>query len=138
MNPVNELGRARVPFTELMDLASELMSGSVLEASDDFFAPKENLIKSQAAVFNPDKYTENGKWMDGWESRRKRNLAPGDDHDWCVLRLGAAGRIHGVNVDTAHFLGNFPEYCSLEAIHAPGVSRVPEGDWTEILSKSKL
>jgi allantoicase len=48
MNPVNELGRARVPFTELMDLASELMSGSVLEASDDFFAPKENLIKSQA------------------------------------------------------------------------------------------
>ena len=64
---MNELGRARVPFTELMDLASELMSGSVLEASDDFFAPKENLIKSQAAVFIPDKYTENGKWMDGWE-----------------------------------------------------------------------
>jgi allantoicase len=138
MNPVNELGRARVPFTELMDLASELMSGSVLEASDDFFAPKENLIKSQAAVFIPDKYTENGKWMDGWESRRKRNLTPGDDHDWCVLRLGAAGRIHGVNVDTAHFLGNFPEYCSLEAIHVPGVSGVPKGDWTEILCKSKL
>lgn len=130
---------ARVPFTDLIDLASELFNGKVLEASDDFFAEKENLIKQAAPIFIPDKYTEFGKWMDGWESRRKRNLAPGNDHDWCVLRLGAPGVIHGVDVDTAFFLGNYPEYCSIEAAFAPDESGVPRSAaWTEILSKSAL
>jgi allantoicase len=55
-------------------------------------------------VFIEDKYTERGKWMDGWESRRKR--VPG--HDWCVIQLGLPGVIHGVDVDTNHFLGNAP------------------------------
>lgn len=132
--------RSRVPFTDLIDLASEMLGGRVLEASDDFFAPKENLINTAAPVFIPDKYTEFGKWMDGWESRRKRNLAPGNDHDWCILRLGAAGVIRGVDVDTAFFTGNYPEYCSLEATYAPDETGAPgsSAKWTEILSKSQL
>src|SRR6185312_3816526 len=115
-----------VPFTELIDLACENVGGHALEANDEFFAPKENLVKPEAAVFIPGKYTEFGKWMDGWESRRKR----GPGHDWCVVKLGLPGRVVGVNVDTAHFTGNYPEYCSIDACASdekPGAAAT----WTE-------
>src|SRR5271170_7926928 len=114
-------------FTDLVDLASERLGGIVLSATDEFFAPKENLLKPGAAVFVPDKYVDTGKWMDGWETRRHR--AP--DHDWCVIRFGAPGIIRGIIADTAHFTGNFPEACSLEA-SADGKS------WTEVLERSDL
>jgi allantoicase len=68
-------------FTELIDLAAERVGGAVLYANDDFFAPKENLLKSSAPVFREGEYTDRGKWMDGWESRRRRT--PG--FDWCVI-----------------------------------------------------
>ena len=41
-------------------------------ANDEFFAEKENLLKPGRGIFIPDKYTDRGKWMDGWESRRRR------------------------------------------------------------------
>lgn len=97
-------------FTQLADLASERLGGKVIAASDDFFAPKENLLKESKPVFIPGKYTPRGKWMDGWESRRRRT--PG--HDWCIVRLGLPGIIRGVVVDTSFFTGNFPERFSLE------------------------
>lgn len=114
-------------FTEWVDLASERLGGAVLSATDEFFAPKENLLKSSPPVFLPGKYIDTGKWMDGWETRRHR--AP--DHDWCLIRLGAAGIIRGLLVDITHFKGNFPEKCSLEA-------SADEHDWTELLSPSSL
>ena len=97
-------------FIDLIDLASEKVGGAVVFANDDFFAPKENLLKASEPVFIEGKYTERGKWMDGWESRRRRT--PG--FDWCVIRLGLAGIIRGVVVDTSYFRGNYPEHCSLE------------------------
>jgi allantoicase len=97
-------------FTQFADLASERLGGRVLEANDDFFAPKENLVKESNPVFIEGKYTSRGKWMDGWESRRRRT--PG--HDWCIIRLGLPGKIHGVTVDTSFFTGNYPERFSLE------------------------
>jgi len=75
-------------FSNLIDLAAERVGGAVLFANDDFFAPKENLLKASAPVFVEGKYTERGKWMDGWESRRRRT--PG--FDWCLIRLGLPGR----------------------------------------------
>lgn len=114
-------------FTDLVDLASERLGGAVLSATDEFFAPKENLLKSGPAVFIPDKYVDTGKWMDGWETRRHR--AP--NHDSCIIRLGAPGIIRGIVVDTAHFTGNFPEKCSLEAL-------AEFEQWTEILPPSPL
>ena len=96
-------------FTELIDLASERLGGAVLVASDDFFAPKENLLRASAPIFIADKYTDNGKWMDGWESRRRRT--PG--FDWCIIRLGLPGIVRGVMVDTSFFRGNHPEHCAL-------------------------
>src|SRR5213078_3392257 len=95
----------------LIDLAQERLGGAVLYANDDFFAPKENLLKASAPVFREGVYTDRGKWMDGWESRRRRT--PG--FDWCIVRLGLAGRVRGVVVDTSYFRGNYPEQCSLEA-----------------------
>ena len=79
-------------FTELVDLASERLGGAVVFANDEFFAPKENLLKASAPVFVEGKYTERGKWMDGWESARRRT--PG--YDWCLVRLGLPGRVRGV------------------------------------------
>jgi allantoicase len=98
-------------FTELIDLASERLGGAVLVANDEFFAPKENLLKPGVAVFLEGEYTERGKWMDGWETRRRRT--PG--FDWCIIRLGLPGIVCGVVVDTSYFRGNYPEHCSIEA-----------------------
>lgn len=104
-------------FTELIDLASERLGGTVLFANDDFFASKDNLLKQSSPVFIEGKYTDRGKWMDGWESRRRRT--PG--FDWCIIRLGLAGIVRGVVVDTSYFRGNYPEHCSLEGATFSGL-----------------
>jgi len=88
----------------LVDLASARLGGVALLANDEFFAEKENLLKAGRGIFIPDRYTDRGKWMDGWESRRRRT--PG--HDWCVVQLGLRGIIREVDIDTNHFLGNHP------------------------------
>jgi allantoicase len=126
-------------FTNLVDLASARVGGRAVAANDDFFAPKANLVKAEPAVWIADKSTSRGKWMDGWESRRRR--VPG--HDWCIVELGMRGVIHGVNVDTSHFTGNFPSHCSIEAIDAPRGVKPPQyaaegAPWTTILAKTAL
>ncbi len=119
-------------FTHLINLAAERVGGKTLEVTDDFFADKENLLKPGRGIFIADKYTDHGKWMDGWESRRKRT--PG--HDWCTLKLGLRGVIAGVDIDTNHFLGNHPPHASLEAACVGG--EPDESDWQEILGKRPL
>jgi len=124
-------------FTDLVDLAAERLGGSVLTANDEFFAPKENLLKAGEAVWIEGKYTEVGKWMDGWETRRRRE--PG--HDWCIVRLGLPGALQGVIVDTAYFRGNFPESCSIEACAVEGYPTPEEviaAEWVEVLPRSVL
>src|SRR5687768_7147553 len=126
-------------FTELVDIASEKLGGAVLVANDEFFAPKENLLKASAPIFIEGKYTDLGKWMDGWESRRRRT--PG--FDWCIIRLGLPGTIRGVVVDTSFFRGNYPEHCSLEACSVAGLPTVEEltdnaVQWTEVLPQVPL
>src|SRR5205085_1949461 len=126
-------------FTELVDLAAERLGGAVLYANDDFFAPKENLLKASAPIFIEGKYTDRGKLMDGWESRRRRT--PG--FDWCLIRLGLPGLVRGVVVDTSFFRGNYPESCSLEAGAPAGNATVEEVadervEWVEILPPPRL
>ena len=75
-------------FTDLIDLAAERLGGAVLLANDEFFAPKESLLRAAPAVWKEGENTDRGKWMDGWETRRRRT--PG--HDWCIVRLGLSGR----------------------------------------------
>ncbi|HXW04715.1 MAG TPA: allantoicase [Vicinamibacterales bacterium] len=99
-----------IEFTHLIDLASSRYGGRVIAANDEFFAPKENLLKPEPPIYLPAKYTDRGKWMDGWETRRRRT--PGCD--WCVIRLGLPGLVRSVVVDTAYFRGNYPAQCSIE------------------------
>jgi allantoicase len=114
--------------TDLPDLASRALRGSVTAASDEFFAEKENLILSAAPAFSPATFGHKGQAYDGWETRRRRD---GGDHDWAVVRLGAPGEPRLVVVDTAFFTGNFPAYCSADGGDGAG-------DWTEIVPRSPL
>lgn len=130
-------------FTQLIDLASEKLGGAVLYANDDFFAAKENLIRAAAPVWKEGLYTDDGKWMDGWETRRRRSPRLDEKFDWCIVRLGMLGEIKGVVVDTGYFKGNFPSHCSLEACSADGppdlVYLLSEAtEWREILPISEL
>mgnify|MGYP001821352217 FL=1 len=108
------------------------LGSRVTFATDEFFAAKERLIDPADPVFIDGKYDDHGKWMDGWESRRKR--VPG--HDYCVIHFGIPGVIHGVEVDTSHFTGNYPPHVSIEAC----VSKddVPEDGWVEIVPKTGI
>ena len=128
-------------FSELVNLASERLGSAVLYANDEFFAPKENLLKDTAPVFIEGKYTDLGKWMDGWETRRKRAPNLENLSDWCVIRLGLPGILRGLLVDTSFFRGTFPSHCSVEATAVegqPNVKQLLGAEWVEILSRSEL
>ncbi|XP_070705102.1 allantoicase [Pempheris klunzingeri] len=98
-------------FLQLNDLACEAVGGRVIFATDEWFAPAANLLKRELPQFVTSAFTEFGKWMDGWETRRKR--APG--HDWCIIQLGVPGLIYGLDVDTSFFTGNHSPYVSVQA-----------------------
>src|SRR3954453_4168265 len=125
-------------YAHLIALASRRFGGAALAADDDFFAPKECLIAPEAPVSVPDKYTDRGKWMDGWETRRRRT--PG--HDWCIVALGLPGTIKSIVVDTAFFRGNFPSHCSVDGCGMPGADAAtltsPSTPWHPILAQSEL
>lgn len=124
-------------FRELADLAGARIGGSVLYANDDFFGGKENLIRPSKPVWKEHEYTDRGKWMDGWESRRRRT--PG--HDFAIIRLGARGVVRGVVVDTTFFRGNFPESCSLDGVALSPLATVDDllaAEWRPLLGQTKL
>ena len=123
---------SRNPYHQWIQLEQPRLGTRVVFATDDFFAAKERLIDPKPPVFIDDKYDDHGKWMDGWESRRKRT--PG--HDYCVIRLGVPGVVHGVEIDTSFFTGNFPPAASLEACVSDAEN--PEDGWFEILAKTDL
>ncbi len=116
--------------TRYVNLASARLGAEAVRASDEFFAPKDRMLSDAPAVFIADKYDDNGKWMDGWETRRRRD----GGHDHCVVRLAWPGVLHGLDIDTSHFTGNFPPAASLDAC----MSEAEPGDdaaW-EILRQS--
>ncbi len=117
-----------------INLASARLGAKGLKVSDDFFAPLERMLQDEPAVWKEDVYDDHGKWMDGWESRRKR--VPG--HDWAVIRLAMPGRIFGFDVDTSYFTGNYPPHCSIEAAFVESGDPTEATQWTEILVKSPL
>jgi allantoicase len=123
--------------TGLIDLAARRLGGMVVAAGDEFFAAKENLLEPRPPVFDPDRYSDRGKEMDGWETRRRR----GPGHDWCIVRLGVPGVVRVVVVDTTHFRGNHPEAFSLEGTVA-GVLTSPQdlagGQWFPLMERTGL
>jgi len=121
------------PISKWVQLEQPRLGTRVTCASDEFFGAKERLIEAAEPVFVPDKYDEHGKWMDGWESRRRRS--PG--HDYCVIRLGVPGVIHGFDIDTSHFTGNFPPRATIE-VCANSKDEAPEEGWVEIIPETEL
>ncbi|XP_067274698.1 allantoicase isoform X3 [Pseudorasbora parva] len=125
--PVQKAVSSQPHFLQFNNLACETAGGKVIFATDEWFAPARNLLKRDPPEFIASAFTEYGKWMDGWETRRKR--IPG--HDWCVVQLGVPGIIHGFDVDTSFFTGNYAPYA---AIQAACLDQIPsftlEGDRT--------
>jgi allantoicase len=122
VNTIPEFARNSV------NLASPRLGSQAVLASDEFFAAKERMLQDSKPVFIADKYDDNGKWMDGWESRRRRD----GGNDWCLVRLGVTGLIHGVDIDTRHFTGNHPPAASLKACLSIGQPD-EASEWSEIL-----
>jgi allantoicase len=117
----------------MIDLITAPVGGRVVACNDEFFAAAENLITAAEPISN-DEYTDRGKWMDGWETRRRRE--PG--HDWCVLALGLPGKVEEVVVDTSFFTGNYAESFSLEGCGEGDDSRLEEANWEMVLPETGL
>ncbi|MGB0660110.1 MAG: allantoicase [Mangrovicoccus sp.] len=118
-----------------INLASEGLGAQALGATDEFFAPLERMLQDAPAIFIADKFDDHGKWMDGWETRRRRD----GGHDWGVIRLAAPGRILGFDVDTSHFTGNYAPAVRIEAADLnPGQDPDDTTSWVTILRHSPL
>ena len=117
-----------------VNIADARLGASALETSDDFFAACARMLNPEPAVFIPGKYDDNGKWMDGWESRRKRVAG----HDWCVVRLARPGVVHGLDLDTSHFTGNYPPAASIEACHIAAGDPDADTVWSPLLPAVNL
>lgn len=122
-------------FSELyVNLAHPRLGAEAIFATDDFFADCQRMLKEEPAVFIPGKFDDHGKWMDGWESRRKRV----EGYDYCIVRLGRPGVVRGVDIDTSHFLGNHPPAASIDACLCIDGDPTDDNVWTEILPSVSL
>ncbi len=116
-----------------INLAQPRLGAEVIDCSDDFFADRSRMLKPEEPVWIDDKYDDHGKWMDGWETRRRRN----GGYDYAIVKLGLAGEIKGVDIDTRLFTGNYPPAASLEACScdsAPDEST----EWIELVASTAL
>ncbi|MFA9440286.1 allantoicase [Uliginosibacterium sp. sgz301328] len=117
-------------FTQrYVNLADPRLGAAGVFATDEFFAPLSRMLSPDEPVFIPGKYDDHGKWMDGWETRRRRN----GGHDYAVIRLARPGRIVGVDIDTRHFTGNYPPGASLAACYCPNGDPDDKVQWTPLL-----
>jgi allantoicase len=128
------MANAPTQSTDQIDLLQPRLGSEAVFANDDFFAPKDRLINPEEPVFIPGKYDDHGKWMDGWESRRKR--VPG--HDFCIVRLGRPGIVRALEIDTRNFTGNYPPRASVDCIVS--TERVPGEDaaWRPLVGMTDL
>ena len=123
MHPDGGLGRFRAyghvhapPLltSASIDLAHVLHGGTVTGESDQHFGRGGNLIL-------PGRGVDMG---DGWETKRSRGRLGKGLGDWVVLRLAQRGWLDWVDLDTSHFVGNFPESAALHGIVSDEVSRL--------------
>ncbi|GAA2538997.1 allantoicase [Winogradskya consettensis] len=124
-------------FTLLPDLASRTFGGGIVHANDEFFAAADHLVEPASPVFAPRTFGQKGQVYDGWETRRRRE--PG--YDTVIVRLGAPGVVHGIDIDTAFFTGNYPPYASVEGAALdgyPDAAQLLEADWSPLVPRSAL
>jgi len=118
----------------MIDLAQQRLGSKVVYSTDEFFAKANRINKMEEPVFIPNKFDGHGKWMDGWETRRKRSKG----HDYLIIRFGKQGKISKIDIDTSHFNGNHPSFASIEACYSK--KKIPQRDikWKTILLKKKI
>ena len=119
--------------TRWLNLAQPRLGAKPLSCTDEWFAPAERMLSPDPAVFIVGKFDDHGKWMDGWETRRRR----GGGYDQCVVKLGLPGIIKGVEIDTSHFTGNFPPAASLDACYSDG-DPTDSTVWQEVVPSVNL
>jgi allantoicase len=120
-------------INQWIDLAQPRLGAEIVSCSDDFFAECSRMLSPEAPRFIPGKFDDNGKWMDGWETRRRRN----GGYDDAIVRLGLPGEIKGVDIDTTHFTGNYPPAASLEACFSTAVAD-ENSDWQTLIPSTSL
>lgn len=133
--PLMRIAHAPGFTRRFVNLAEPSLGARVVSASDEFFASRHRLIEPSDPVFKPDAYDEHGKWMDGWESRRRRDAG----HDWCLVRL-CPGTIRGFHIDTSFFTGNYPPEISIDACRVSEGDPDPENDgqWHPLVDPTAL
>lgn len=118
---------------QLTNLADDRIGAEIIDCSDDFFAEAKRMLQFTAPVFVEDKFDQHGKWMDGWETRRKRHAG----YDWAIIKLGVAGKIKALDIDTTFFTGNYPASAAVEACYVPD-GELSHIEWQNILKNSLL
>ena len=126
---------------KLIDVACSDNGTKVIYCSDEFFADSSRMLQSSNPVWVEGKYDDNGKWMDGWESRRRRD----GKNDFCFIRLGKKASINSFNIDTTHFTGNFAPGISIQGCSVPGgttddlvVDGSAVSEWFDLLGKKEI
>ena len=121
-------------ISTLVNLISPKIGSYGVYANDEFFAPLERMLSETDPIFIPDKYDNHGKWMDGWETRRRRT--PG--FDWCLIKLGCPGTIKKIEINTKFFTGNYPPYAEIEGIYSEEQPDENDENWKTILNKKSI
>jgi len=122
------------PFDKFVNLADERLGSKVISVTDEWFAAANRMLQPTPAVWKEGVFDDNGKWMDGWESRRKRF----EGYDHAVIRLGVPGSIKGVDIDTSFFTGNFPPSASIDGCFVAEGDPNEDTQWTEVLPSVEL
>ncbi len=124
----------KLDFTHLLNLADARLGSHATFVTDDWFADVNRMLQPEPAVWREGVYDDNGKWMDGWESRRKRY----EGYDYAIVKLGVAGVFKGVDIDTSYFTGNYPPSASIEACFSPDKEPDQQSSWETVLPAVSL
>ena len=116
----------------LIDLAQSRLGSKIVYKTDEFFAPAKRVISPWPPIFKEGVFDKHGKWMDGWETRRKRTKG----HDYLILKFGKPGEINKVDIDTSYFSGNHPNQISLQACLSSKKIPSKKTKWITIIKKS--
>ncbi len=123
----------QIKFSDTVNLAEPKFGSRVIYKTDQFFGAANKILNSQKPIFKEGVYDNHGKWMDGWETRRKRK----NGHDFLIIKLGRPGKIYNVDIDTSFFSGNQPAQASLQACFSKK-NPTKNTNWKTILKKKRL
>ena len=117
----------------LIDLAQSRIGSRIVYKTDEFFAPAKRIINPWPPIYKEGVFDKHVKWMDGWETRRKRIKG----YDFLILKFGKPGLIKKIDVDTSYFSGNHHNQISLQACKSKKNKPDIKTKWITIIKKSK-